>query len=723
MAVYKCNICGGDLEIVDLKARLAKCPYCGSMSTLPEDKSNQTINLLNRANYLRAHSEFDKAASTYERVLEFNPHEAEVYWGLCLCKYGVEYVDDPENGKKVPTCHRTLPTSIFSDLDYNQAIEKATPEMCRVYEQSASDIDEIQKGIIAISQKEEPYDIFISYKDTDASGNRTEDSVNAQNLYKALTDEGYRVFFSRISLEGKLGNQYEPYIYSALTTAKVMIVYGSTSENFSAPWVRNEWSRFLAMQREDGGKLLIPAYQNMSPYELPDELSNLQAQDMGKIGATQDLLYGISKVLTPNEQKEGDVSGIASQIQKLLMRGNMALEDGEWEKSESFFEQVLNLNPQSAEAYLGQFLSQERCTNLEDLVQVHLARTKTATAEMKTAIEQDISEEEKIVQQNIVKDYLDENEIRALMPYDRSYRSIQDSRRQQLQDEQRRLSSNHLLNRARQFADSSLEAQIDDVCDSIYKHMTLRIEQAVSQDNKSKKVAELSYAEHLSKVKKEAEQLRNHAKRREAENKAWIKRGLFGGLIIAMIDVLAIVNDTITMVLNPFYGLVSVSWSGTLVQLLITLLLAALIGTIIGYHLMKKSKKKELENFENYLKSRDNYFKRGFYGGFAAAIICVGMCIADGTCFYFNGTYFELCGRGIKICLWVILLGIIADTIADYRFVKIYREKSKKTVKKILLKIRNNVFAFIAVFILSWILIIYILKYFSIANILLQILT
>ena len=53
------------------------------------------------------------------------------------------------------------------------------------------------------------------------------DSVIAQDIYKALTDEGYRVFFSRISLEGKLGAEFEPYIFAALNGAKVMIIVGT----------------------------------------------------------------------------------------------------------------------------------------------------------------------------------------------------------------------------------------------------------------------------------------------------------------------------------------------------------------------------------------------------------------------------------------------------------------------------------------------------------------
>ena len=43
-----------------------------------------------------------------------------------------------------------------------------------------------------------------------AGGARRQDSVLAQDIYDALTDKGFKVFFSRITLEDKLGKQYEP---------------------------------------------------------------------------------------------------------------------------------------------------------------------------------------------------------------------------------------------------------------------------------------------------------------------------------------------------------------------------------------------------------------------------------------------------------------------------------------------------------------------------------
>ena len=85
---------------------------------------------------------------------------------------------------------------------------------------------------IEASANEAPYDVFICYKETDFEGKRTLDSVLAMDIYEALTDKGYRVFFSRVSLEDKLGTEYEPFIFAALNSAKIMLVVGTDYEYF-----------------------------------------------------------------------------------------------------------------------------------------------------------------------------------------------------------------------------------------------------------------------------------------------------------------------------------------------------------------------------------------------------------------------------------------------------------------------------------------------------------
>ena len=177
-------------------------------------------------------------------------------------------------------------------------------------------------------------------------------------LIETLTDEGYRTFFARISLEDKLGQEYEPYIFAALNSAKVMVVLGTKQENFNAVWVKNEWSRYLTLIKNGANKVLIPAYRDMDPYDMPEQLSVLQSYDMSKIGFIQDLTRGIKKVLDAEKKTEvihetATVVQAASNTGALLKRGNMALEDGEWNKAEHFFEEVLNQDAECAAAYIG----------------------------------------------------------------------------------------------------------------------------------------------------------------------------------------------------------------------------------------------------------------------------------------------------------------------------------------------------------------------------------
>lgn len=43
-------------------------------------------------------------------------------------------------------------------------------------------------------------------------------------------------------------------------------------------------------------RLLIPCYRDFSPYDLPNEFSNLQALDMSKIGFMQELIDSIERL-------------------------------------------------------------------------------------------------------------------------------------------------------------------------------------------------------------------------------------------------------------------------------------------------------------------------------------------------------------------------------------------------------------------------------------------
>ena len=373
--VFKCKMCGGTLEFKSGDT-VATCDSCGTLQTLPKMDDEHRMNLYDRANHYRRANEFDKAMGIYEQILNEDRTDAESYWSLVLCRYGIEYVEDPHSHKRVPTVNRAQYTSIYDDADYKSALQYATAEQKKVYEEEAEKINEIQKGILAISQKEEPFDVFICYKETDSNGRRTQDSVLANDLYHQLTQEGFKVFFSRITLEDKLGTAYEPYIFAALNSAKVMVVLGTKEEYFNAVWVKNEWSRFLALIRDGKKKILIPAYRDMDPYDLPEEFSHLQAQDMSKLGFMQDLIRGIKKLVgvekKPQMELEGEPSGnIQNDIEPLLIRTAMFLEDENWEKADEYAERILDMNPKCAQAYLDKMMAEYRVHSSDELMEYY----------------------------------------------------------------------------------------------------------------------------------------------------------------------------------------------------------------------------------------------------------------------------------------------------------------------------------------------------------------
>lgn len=374
MAVFKCKMCGGTVEF-EPGATVGVCDSCGTKQTLPRLDDDRRANLYDRANHFRRNNDFDKAAGLYEQILNEDSADAEAYWSLVLCRYGIEYVEDPATHRRVPTVNRAQFTSVFDDDNYKSAIRYADIAQRQLYEDEARTINEIQKGILSISQKEEPFDVFICYKETDANGRRTPDSVLANDLYHQLAQEGFKVFFARITLEDKLGTAYEPYIFAALNSAKVMVVLGTKPEYFNAVWVKNEWSRYLALVKNSGGrKVLIPAYKDMDPYDLPEEFSHLQAQDMSKLGFMQDLIRGIKKIAQTDEPKQTVIketvvtSGtVNTNTAPLLKRAFMFLEDGEWSSANEYCEKVLDIDPECAQAYLGKLMAELRVKAKNDL--------------------------------------------------------------------------------------------------------------------------------------------------------------------------------------------------------------------------------------------------------------------------------------------------------------------------------------------------------------------
>ena len=263
-----CKTCGGNLYRV---GNHYVCQSCGNKWSAD---AADDVHVVDRANAWAAlrDGDFDHAAELFEIILEKEPKDHEAFWGLALAGAGIQYVMDMDELKRVPTCHNIDEREFLNSKNVQRAIEEAPSEIASVYRQQAEQIERIRQVWREKARKEEPYDVFLSYKESDSeTGERTRDSEDAYVLYQKLTQKGYRVFFSRESLKKLISEQFEPYIYNAIKTAKVMIVFGERPEHFNATWIRNEWSRFK--HRIDNGEKhpnsLIMVTKNMNPKDLP----------------------------------------------------------------------------------------------------------------------------------------------------------------------------------------------------------------------------------------------------------------------------------------------------------------------------------------------------------------------------------------------------------------------------------------------------------------------
>ena len=395
-----CRCCGG---VLNVQSALAVCEYCGATNFV-SDTAGKYINQLNRANKLRQQKEYDNAIRIYDNILSENIPSADILWLRTLCEYGIEYVPDPISTKYFPTLHRIKDESILNYYSYLDALKLCTEEQKEILIKEATEINRIQTEYLEIAKNEAPYDVFICYKETDEDTKQTtEDVAYCSRLYEILTKSGYKVFFARETLKNKLSVDYEPYIFAALKSSKVMAVIGSKSEYFTATWVKNEWSRFLKLMEKDTNKQIFFACDD--PNELPRAFSLKQAQLLSNPQAMEILAKNIINYLANilKSGKNGKVGGIMPSFTidldspaGILEKAKKHLIQKNFAAVYSDISDLLEIDPTNAEAYWIRVLANVR-HNEENIIYAKVDLTADedyekaltfASGELKTKIEE-----------------------------------------------------------------------------------------------------------------------------------------------------------------------------------------------------------------------------------------------------------------------------------------------------------------------------------------------
>lgn len=298
--LVKCRVCGAEL-LFSQQESSKPCRFCKSVNVRPQSVG-ETLNIFNLATEQRLNKEFFHAEESYRRVLEIQKDEYEARWGLVLCKYGIEYMQDAKSGRSLPICHIVQAKPMREDPDYKQACKLAPADVRAGYEKDAAYIDATQQKIRQMRKNEPGYDIFLCYKETALESKEpTQESRDARRLYNELTRGGYRVFFAPESLPEMAGENYEAGIYHAIETARVMLVIGRNPEHLTSRWVQSEWSRFLARMDDGEEKYLLPLYGGISYEQLPKafEYRGLQGLSMDRPAWNLELNSVLLKLIPP----------------------------------------------------------------------------------------------------------------------------------------------------------------------------------------------------------------------------------------------------------------------------------------------------------------------------------------------------------------------------------------------------------------------------------------
>lgn len=391
----ECQTCGGSIAL-SADGKSGRCEFCGNVYHYREPKSPAVIMGLNEANEYRRNNDFDSAIIKYRSVLTQVHDDADVYWGLTLSEYGIEFVPDAD-GRYVPTCRRTVPESILESESYRRAIEFASPEQAESFRRTAREIDVLQRRIAKQLEQEEDYDVFLSFKSTDGNDRPTEDRYIARKIYEALEKYGIRTFYSEESLRGRMGDEYEPIIYRALYSSKVFILIATNEAYVQAPWVKNEWSRYRDRLAETPGLQAFAVFRGIRPTALPAAFRG-QGVDLSKYpagGYEVEIADNLAVKFGKKEKARGvDVNALKEQLwQELkgagtgrgagaqegqLFQASVALNGGKFDDAAAMYSAILERDGQCAEAYWGKALAAAKCKNDAELIRADAAGYKRA---------------------------------------------------------------------------------------------------------------------------------------------------------------------------------------------------------------------------------------------------------------------------------------------------------------------------------------------------------
>lgn len=338
MAQKRCPSCGGECDFNYEKGYV--CKFCGctlEADSLDDDESDK----LELASAKRIEDyDFDGSLALCKQILDANPESIAANWCALLSEHKIVYLKTDEG--------KYAPTFLDPDGDGSLTESKYYARLDLRHKRIADDIEDMRRLVVRESKKISDYDVFISYRGKNQNGTESAESGWANAFYEKLSREHgkkLRVFYDKESLVGSNAG-WEPHIYSALKSAKFMVVFGSSINNINATWVKNEWKRFAAYGRAGENKTIAVVGSGFSPTSLPD--ISLRA---GQMIDSSDRLWLdrlVERAITACELSADD-----EEITHMLGLANAYIQKRDFGGAKKIYERIIKTTPKTAAAHWG----------------------------------------------------------------------------------------------------------------------------------------------------------------------------------------------------------------------------------------------------------------------------------------------------------------------------------------------------------------------------------
>ena len=149
------------------------------------------------------------------------------------------------------------------------------------------------------------YDVFISFKNLDADGNRTEDSFIAERLYELFKEQGLNVFYSNKVLNELGAASYKKEIEEALENSSVLVSVATKKEFLESQWVAYERESFHndILSGRKVKACIVPFLKGITGLDVPRSLRNYQTFQIG-ISSNGEVVDFVKKFLKSEDKKE-----------------------------------------------------------------------------------------------------------------------------------------------------------------------------------------------------------------------------------------------------------------------------------------------------------------------------------------------------------------------------------------------------------------------------------